>query len=136
MPSVMTAPEVAAMIRDAFHRAKKQATIVILLDTSGSMQGVKMTNAISATVDFLTQLGRDDEVFVYEFNDAVTALEPGGTAREVEERLSETLRALTAHGGTALYDAVCQGSQRIAVEGSNGLREVQDVDGQKAEVDA
>jgi Ca-activated chloride channel homolog len=107
------APEVAALVKDIFHRTKKKATIVILLDVSGSMQGEKMTSAIEATIAFLRHLDRDDEVYVYAFGDGVSAVEPGGPARAVEEALSGALNSLKAAGGTALYDAVCQGSQHI-----------------------
>jgi Ca-activated chloride channel homolog len=106
--------DVAALIKDMFHRTKKKATVVILLDISGSMHGEKMSNAITATVAFLRQLDRDDEVYVYAFADAVTEVAAGGPARSVEESLSTTLQGLTEGGGTALYDAVCQGSQRVA----------------------
>jgi Ca-activated chloride channel homolog len=105
--------DVSAMIRAAFHRAKKKATIIILLDVSGSMRGPKMANAIEATAGFLRQLDREDEVFIFAFGNAVSEIAPGGTAREAEEQLRDALDALEARGGTALYDAVCQGAERI-----------------------
>jgi Ca-activated chloride channel family protein len=105
--------EASGAIQDVFQATKKKATIVIVLDTSGSMQGEMMTNAIAATTNFLRSLNKDDEVYVIHFGDTVTDL-GGGRAGDVAETLSQQLSGLEATGKTALYDAVCAGTDRLA----------------------
>lgn len=110
--------ETAAAIKDVFHLTKKKVTVAIVLDTSGSMRGAKIVNAIEGTVHFLGHLARDDEVIVYTFSDFVTELQPSGRVGDTVESLSQTLNGLWAGGNTALYDAICR-----AVESVNRLQE-------------
>jgi Ca-activated chloride channel family protein len=100
--------EVAAAVQDVFEATKKKATVVVLLDTSSSMSGVKIRNATDGTALFVAQLDRDDEVYVHTFNDAVRELRPSGRAGDAGEALAQALRRASAYGSTALYDAVCQ----------------------------
>jgi Ca-activated chloride channel family protein len=99
---------VATAVKDVFYRTKKKATVVVMLDTSGSMRGSKIVNAVEATAVFVRHLDRDDEVYVLTFNDEVAELQPSGRAGDVAESLSQTLSGLWAEGNTALYDAVCE----------------------------
>jgi Ca-activated chloride channel family protein len=109
--------EVAAAVKDVFHLTKKKATVIVLLDVSGSMSGDKIQNAVEATANFVKRLAQDDEVCVYTFGSEVTALQPAGRAGDVAETLVQSLRRVSATGNTVLYDAVCQ-----AVETANRLQ--------------
>ena len=95
---------------------KKRATVVILLDTSLSMRGNKMKNAVEGTIQFINRLERDDEVIVYTFSDDTTELEPSGRVGNVSESLRRTLSGLFAEGNTALYDTVCMAVERLNQE--------------------
>ncbi len=106
--------DAAGAVKDVFHQTKKKATIVIALDVSGSMQGDKIKNAVEATANFLKRLEKDDEVFVLAFNDHITELQPSGRAGDVAEKLGDTVRALYADSGTALYDAVCRAADKVS----------------------
>ncbi len=86
---------------------KKRATVLILLDTSGSMEGDKIENAVEGTINFINHLERDDEVVIYSFNDITVRLKASGRAGDVVEALRQTLRGLQARGSTTLYDSVC-----------------------------
>jgi Ca-activated chloride channel family protein len=112
-PLASPSGEAAAAVKDVFHLTKKKATIVIVLDISGSMQGEKMANAVEATANFLQRLEKDDEVYVLAFNDQVRELQPAGRAGDVAEELGDVVRGLFADSGTALYDAVCAASDRV-----------------------
>jgi Ca-activated chloride channel family protein len=105
--------ETAAAIRDVFHATKKKATAIILLDTSGSMQGEKIENAVAGTAVFLDVLAKDDEVYIYTFDSQVNILRPGGRNGEVGEQLTQVLQEVEADGTTKLYDAVCLGVERM-----------------------
>jgi len=96
-----------AAIIDLFKETKKKATLTVLLDTSGSMQGEKLSSAIAGTIEFMDRLATDDKIFLYQFNDTLMKLEPSGQAGEVVEQLQPKLNALNAVGHTALYRAVC-----------------------------
>ena len=90
-----------------FEATKKKATVVVVLDTSASMAGRKIVNAVEATARFVGHLDRDDEVYVHAFSDTVLELQPSGRAGDVAESLGQTLNGLWAEGNTVLYDAVC-----------------------------
>jgi Ca-activated chloride channel family protein len=100
--------------------------VVIVLDTSGSMGGDKIKNAVEATSDFVKGLARDDQVIVYAFSSSARKLEPSGRAGDVAKSLSQTLSGLRADGDTALYDSICQ-----AVESVNQLQEADEAGGEK-----
>lgn len=102
-----------AAIIDAFKETKKKATVVLLLDTSRSMEGVPIKNATLGAVEFLGRLDSDDEIYAYEFNDSVNPLQPEGRVGDTGETLSGILSGLYARGNTALYEAVCIATARI-----------------------
>ncbi|MBL8056494.1 MAG: VWA domain-containing protein [Anaerolineales bacterium] len=105
--------DAAAAVKDVFHQTKKKATIILVVDTSGSMQGEKITNAVEATANFIQRLEKDDQIIVMPFSDGVNEIELSGRAGDVAERLGERVRGLFAEGGTALFDAVCAAADRI-----------------------
>ncbi|HET7088847.1 MAG TPA: VWA domain-containing protein [Anaerolineae bacterium] len=125
-PLASVSGETAQAIQDVFMEVKKKATVVIILDTSGSMQGDKIKNATEATANFLRRLYRDDEILVFEFNTSLNALQPSGRAGDVAETLGGQVRGLSAGGSTALYDAVC-----AAVQRSNDLRAAHERENEK-----
>ena len=100
-------------ILDVFKATKKKATVALLLDTSSSMQGVAIKNAVEGAAGFMDRLHQDDEIEAYMFSDAVTPLQPSGRAGDTVEKLKEVVKMLYADGSTALYDAVCTGVERI-----------------------
>lgn len=109
--------EAAEAVKDVFFDTKKKATVVLALDTSGSMEGDKIKNATDSAVNFVRRLDRDDEVYVVGFGgfegSGIVLLPDGGPAGEVGENLARTLSGLFADGNTPLYDAVCEGIEFI-----------------------
>ena len=99
---------VSAAVIDLFMITKRKATVIIVLDVSGSMQGENIKTATAATAEFLARLDPDDEVAVLTFSDNVVTLSEPDTVRNVVEGLSGRVRTLTAGGSTALYAAVCR----------------------------
>jgi Ca-activated chloride channel family protein len=117
---------VAGAVKDVFHQTKKKATVILVLDTSGSMEGDKIKNAVAATANFLERLEPDDEVYVMPFANQPLELSPGGRAGDVAEDLGRAVRGLYASGNTSLYDAVC-----AAAEKANTLRSAHEAAGEK-----
>lgn len=105
--------DATAAVKDVFTQTKKKATVILVVDTSGSMQGDKIANAVEATANFIGRLERDDEVLVMPFSDGVNEMQPTGRAGDVAETLGDRVRSLYAEGGTALYDAVCTAADRV-----------------------
>jgi Ca-activated chloride channel family protein len=107
----------AEAVKDVFFQTKKKATVILALDTSGSMEGDKIKRAVESGVNFIRRLDPDDEVFVLGFGgfsgNGVQLLDPGGRAGEVGESLTRTLNGLFADGNTPLFDAICQATSLV-----------------------
>jgi Ca-activated chloride channel homolog len=111
------APEVTGAIKDVWIEVKKKASIVMVLDTSSSMEGDQLRDAIQAVVTALKapdRLYQDDWLVIMQFSDQPMELEPAGRVGDVSERLIDVVGGLYADGGTALHDAVCQAAERLA----------------------
>jgi Ca-activated chloride channel family protein len=105
--------EVIGHILEMWHQVKKKATVILLLDTSGSMQGDKIKGAVEGAVAFIDQMYPADEVIVVTFSSDVTELPIVGTVGETGEQLKSSLRGLYAEGNTALYEAVIYSVERL-----------------------
>jgi Ca-activated chloride channel family protein len=116
--------EAAEAVKDVFFQTKKKATVVLLLDTSGSMEGDKIKQATESSVNFVERLDPSDEVYVITFGGQVIQLPLGGQAGDVGEDLAQTLRGLFADGNTPLYDAVCTATE--VVDGLKAAHEIAD----------
>ena len=66
---------------DLFQTTKRKATIMVLIDVSGSMEGDKIRSARRATSEFLRRLDPADEVGVLIFADQVLSLSPAAARR-------------------------------------------------------
>jgi Ca-activated chloride channel family protein len=108
--------DVSAAIIDMFLLTKRKATVVVVLDISGSMQGDKIRTATEATISFLKRLHPDDRVAVLVFNHDVITLAPPTRVGDVVEQLSGQVSTLIADGNTALYDTVCQAATLIQAQ--------------------
>lgn len=100
-----------------FDSERVPVSLGLVMDTSGSMSGEKMTTAKSAVERFLHRLlDESDEVFLYQFESHATLVQDWTTDRNA---VSRALGRIRANGGTALYDAAAEavplaqsGSQR------------------------
>jgi VWFA-related protein len=89
-----------------FSAERVPVSLGIVLDTSGSMEGQKISAARVALERFLYDLlDADDEVFLYRFDNAPHLVESWTNDRN---RLRDQLRTLPTDGATALYDAVAE----------------------------
>ena len=106
--------EVTTHILDVFHQVKKQATVILIIDTSGSMRGEKIKGVVDGAASFLDQMEPDERVIVLAFSDNITELSPSGRVGDVRERLKQTVGGLVADGGTALHEVVITALDRMA----------------------
>jgi Ca-activated chloride channel family protein len=99
-------------IQESWSYVKKQADITLLIDVSGSMRDDdKLTQAQAASHAFLDamendQMQHDNQVGLVAFADQVHQIIPVDNLETNGEMLRTEIDALTADGGTALYDAV------------------------------
>lgn len=101
------APDVIAAIQQSWAFVKKQADIVLLIDTSGSMgSDDKITQAIAAAEAFLAATEPNNRIGLTTFDEVVETRVPLDNAEAVHDQIQGNIRSLRANGGTELYMAV------------------------------
>ena len=86
-----------------FSSERVPVSLGLVVDTSGSMAGEKWSHAREALDRFLDLLGPEDEVFLYQFNNAPLLVQDWTHDRA---RVSNAMRRILPRGGTAMYDAL------------------------------
>jgi VWFA-related protein len=81
-----------------------QLDTIIVIDTSGSMQGEPFTQATRAAIQFVNSMGPNDRATIAAFSDGPTSFNVPLTSDH--QRLTDAITKLEAGGGTALYEAV------------------------------
>src|SRR5262245_46080171 len=84
-------------------------SVGVILDTSGSMER-KIRTAVDAVDRFIKRTHEDDEVFLITFSSEPLLRQDFTNDRN---KLSQALRKMWVTGGTALYDAVNQGIEKL-----------------------
>jgi len=96
-----------------FQREDAPVSVGLIVDHSGSME-LKLPNVITAVSAFAHSGNPQDEMFVVDFNDSAVVEPLDGkpfTNNAVE--LEKAVEAVSAHGRTALYDAVAAGLDHL-----------------------
>ena len=118
--------QVAEAVKDVFLITKKKATVILVMDTSGSMEGDKIKNVVASSINFIQRLDSNDIVYAFGFGAPGVFELGGGRAAETSETLTKTIGGLIAEGNTPLYDAVCQSvtlvNQLQAEDEANSVR--------------
>jgi Ca-activated chloride channel homolog len=112
--------DIGKAVIDLFKITKRKATVLVVLDISGSMEGDKIKTARDATAEFLQRLDANDNVGVMVFNDVVTSFTEPQRAGDVVEGLSERVKGLLADGSTNLYGAVCEAVEQMEALKASG----------------
>lgn len=82
----------------------------IIFDTSGSMED-KIEGVQDAVEHFVKSVAPGDEIFLVQFSDDAEVVQ---NFTDDKQRILRTVQNLRPHGGTALYDAILLGLQKIA----------------------
>ncbi|MEM9487246.1 MAG: VWA domain-containing protein [Cyanobacteria bacterium P01_F01_bin.116] len=100
------APQVAeAMLTTWSQVAKKSSLVVVVVDTSGSMEGNKLPSVQNTLQTYVNALGPKDQVALIDFDsDIRQPVLVDGTA-EGKARGLQFIASLRADGGTRLYDS-------------------------------
>jgi Ca-activated chloride channel family protein len=96
-----------------FQQEDAPVSVGLIVDHSSSME-LKLPNVITAISAFTNSGNSEDEMFVVNFNDNVV-IEPmdGRPFTHNFLELGKALDAVSAHGRTALYDAVAEGLNHL-----------------------
>ncbi|RME79025.1 MAG: VWA domain-containing protein [Chloroflexi bacterium] len=138
-------PEVIAAVQASWQFVKKQADVLLVIDTSGSMEGDKLNQAKQAALAFLDNMPAqnrvglvtfDSQPRVLDFNtDAQIFLEPANMETVTalvsfeggQAKLRAQISALEAGGDTSLYDAILLSSQLLQANQSDKDDRIQSI---------
>jgi len=96
-----------------FEEGDTPVTVGLVVDHSRSM-GPKLPDVLIAVSSFAHSSNPQDEMFVVDFNDDVSVeLMRGKAFSNDAKELEEALKAVSARGRTALYDAVSEGLHHL-----------------------
>jgi Ca-activated chloride channel family protein len=113
--------DVIQVVRDVWWHTKRHTNVVLVVDTSGSMEGAKIANVKDALRAFVEQIkGPEEAVALVEFYSFVDVLTPLDKLAVNRDDLLRAIDGLVADGDTALLDAVH--------EAYVGLQELGDTD--------
>jgi Ca-activated chloride channel family protein len=101
------APAVLQTVQQSWWLTKRRTNVILVVDTSGSMQGEKLANVKQALQTFIQQIPTDEErVGLVAFSSNVYLDIQPETLKVGRDRLLETIDGLQSRGDTALLDAV------------------------------
>jgi len=110
--------DVVSVVQATWALAKRQANVMLVVDTSGSMRGTKLDNMRAALHTFITQIPSDQErVGMVEFNTGVTNIVELDTLAKNRAALNRNIDRMQANGNTALLDAVATAYNRLQEQG-------------------
>jgi len=105
-------PEVMDAIIGLWQQHKKHSNVVLLLDTSGSMENDnKLANAQDGANALVDVLGDTDLLSLLPFNTVPGWALQGVTLGSSRAKVKDRINGLFAGGDTALYDAISQAAQ-------------------------
>ncbi len=108
--TVLPVPDgrVLAKLLEVWKETKKGADVMMVFDKSGSMRGAPLDEARKGASSFLQSLGDRDDVTVMFFDNVVYPPLGPLPLKTGRAELQQRLDAVTAGGGTSLYDAIAQ----------------------------
>lgn len=110
-------PEVSESIIDQFLSTKRKSTVIVVIDTSGSMnEDNRIGTATNATAEFVRRLAPEDRIGIISFSDGVRDVMPIETVEAAGDRAAGAILSLYAEGGTNLHGAVCRAAEMMQRE--------------------
>jgi len=119
-------PDVVAAVQSSWQFVKKQADVLLVIDTSGSMQGDKINQARAAAQAFLDNMPAQNRVGLVTFSDlpqvfdfksnqmiyldenTLNSVQAMASFEGGQSSIRPQVDAVEAYGDTSLYDAIIQ----------------------------
>jgi Ca-activated chloride channel family protein len=101
-------PDVIATVQASWQFVKKQADVLLVIDTSGSMAGDKISQAITAATAFLDKMPPQNQVGLVTFSTSVELRVPLASFEGNQAAIRQQITNLVADGDTSLYDSIRQ----------------------------
>jgi len=117
--TTLEVPSVPVMdaILGLWQQKKKAANVVLVMDTSGSMNdNHKIQNAREGARQLVSLLSDGDRLSLLPFNSKVTWASQNLLIKSGRDELSRTIDSLFAQGGTALYDSIDSAYQYLLTQ--------------------
>jgi Ca-activated chloride channel family protein len=92
--------------------ARPPVNVALVIDKSGSMQGVKMDRAKEAAIQAISKLSPQDIVSIITYDTTVSVLAPATKASD-KATLFDAVRRIHAGGDTALFAGVTKGAAEV-----------------------
>ena len=100
-------PEVIRAVGQLWQKAKKHSRVVLVMDTSGSMNsGGRIENARKGAAQMLRLMKDEDTFSLLAFNARINWAMHSQQLAQGRATAEKTIASLWANGGTALYDAI------------------------------
>lgn len=118
----MPSPAVVDVVQNVWYFTKRPTNVILVADTSGSMEGGKIDSAREALAAFVSQIrGERDRVGLVEFGSGLKGYLPLAVMDDDNRgRLLDSITVLEASGGTALIDATYAAAAEMLAEGDAG----------------
>ena len=99
-------PEVVeSMLENWRQFAKKPSMVAVVIDTSGSMRGQKLTSVQNTLLNYVQNLGPKEKIALISFNTEINEPVIVKGTPEGKNRGIQFISSLQARGGTRLYDS-------------------------------
>ena len=118
--------ELTVTAEDAGDVARERAplSLVVVLDTSGSMSGEKMDQAKSSVISLIRDMRDDDEIALVRYSHASDLVQPLARVGAIREALIGKVRDIKADGGTNIPPALAHGLRSLEEAGKGRVRRV------------
>ncbi len=112
-------PDVVDVVMNVWWYTKRPTNVILVVDTSGSMEGNKIARTREALLAFVNQIqGPRDRVGILEFSNEIKLEVPlTEMTAENRERLSQQISNMRSDGDTAMIDAVLRARQTLEESG-------------------
>lgn len=116
-------PDVIAAVQASWQFVKKQADVLLVMDTSGSMAGDKIEQAKAAAKVFVENMPPQNQLGLIRFDSVVQPAIPLASAEGNRAQILSQIDSIQAEGDTALYDAIAASIKLLAeTRGAGGDR--------------
>ena len=109
---------------DASARERAPLSMVVVLDTSGSMDGDKIAQAKDSVLRLIAEMRDDDEIALVRYSSDSELVQPLARVGSVRAALGERIRSISASGGTNIAPALQHGLRALAEAGKGRVRRV------------